>query len=125
MTRVLANGFITPEEIGTYDVQAFYTCYHGEIGEPAYIDEIEDSLADVAYIHNEGDRWRGSDKTVYLSAGDEALVGSGQVRTVEVTESMTSLGYFYQVDGLSFFMPTFAPNIQIDTSRPLKTLNRR
>jgi serine/threonine-protein phosphatase 6 regulatory ankyrin repeat subunit B len=104
---VLANGFLTPAEIGGQNLVALYSAYHGEIGEHAYIHEIEDSLASVTYVHNAGDRWRGSDATVYLSPRDQTSVGDIEVVTVPVTETMTSLGYLVKVDGLVVYYAGF------------------
>jgi len=103
----LANGFLTPDEIGGLSVYAFYTCYHGDPGEPAYIHQIEDSLASVTYIHNGGDPWRGSPRTVYMRPGEKRKVGDLEVATVAVTKSMTSLGYLVSVDGLVIYYAGF------------------
>jgi ankyrin repeat protein len=103
----LANGFLTPGEIGDQNVVALYTAYHGEIGEPAYIHEIEPSLPRVTYVHNAGDRWRGSESTIYLSPRDQKWVGDIEAVTVPVTETMTSLGYLVKVDGLVLYYAGF------------------
>jgi ankyrin repeat protein len=103
----LTNGFLTPADIGTQDVIALYTAYHGEIGEPAYIHEIEDSLTSITYVHNQGDRWRGSDRTVYMSPGEEGAVDDMEISTVAVTEEMTSLGYLVEVDSLVIYYAGF------------------
>jgi ankyrin repeat protein len=60
----LANGFITPAEIGQLDVVSFYTTFHASPGELAYVHEIEDSLASVTYVHNAKENWRGSERVV-------------------------------------------------------------
>jgi len=67
----LANGFLTTQELGDQNIFAIYTSYHGEPGEPAYIHTIEDSVASITYVHNEGDPWRGSEKTVYMKPREE------------------------------------------------------
>jgi hypothetical protein len=103
----LANGFLTPAEIGRVDVTAFYTCYHGAIGEPAYIHEIEDSLVSVTYVQNAGDGWRGSERSVYLSPKQDTTVGNVSVSTISVTQEMPSLGYVVRVDGLVIFYAGF------------------
>jgi ankyrin repeat protein len=103
----LANGFLTPVEISDQDVLALYTCYHGEIGEPAYIHEIEDSLANITYVHNAGDRWRGSEASVYLSPHDSTSLGDVEIVTVSITEQMPSLGYLVKVDGLVIYYAGF------------------
>ncbi len=103
----LANGFLTPAEIGGQNVVALYSAYHGEIGEPAYIHQIEDSLASVTYVHNAGDRWRGSERTVYLNPRADTTLGDMQIVTVPVTETMTSLGYLLKVDGLVLYYAGF------------------
>lgn len=103
----LANGFLTPEEIGDHHVFALYTCYHGEIGQPAYIHQIEDSLAGITFIHNKGDRWRGSQKTMYMDPAETREVGDLDVTTIAVTKRMTSLGYLVHVDGLVIYYAGF------------------
>jgi ankyrin repeat protein len=103
----LANGFLTPGEIGDQDVLALYTTYHGEIGEPAYIHEIEDSLRSITYVHLEADRWRGSDATVYLSPRDQTSLADVEIVTVGVTEQMPSLGYLLKLDGLVIYYAGF------------------
>ena len=103
----LANGFVTPLELGDNSVLGLYTCYHGEIGEPAYLHAIEDSLSNVTYIQNAGDRWRGSERSVYLSPLQDTTIGDVRITTIEVTEEMTSLGYLVQVDGLTIYYAGF------------------
>jgi len=103
----LSNGFLTPAEVGDMDVVAFFTAYHGEPGEPAYIHQIEDSLKSVKYVQNAGDRWRGSARSVYLSPGADTVVAGARARTVEVTREMTSLGYLVDVDGLVLYYAGF------------------
>jgi len=103
----LANGFITPADLGDRNVVGLYTCYHGEIGEPAYLHEIEDSLSSVSYIQNAGDRWRGSERSIYLSPLQDTTVGDVQISTIPVTEEMTSLGYLVEVDGLVMYYAGF------------------
>jgi L-ascorbate metabolism protein UlaG (beta-lactamase superfamily) len=103
----LGNGFITLAEIADQKVIALYTAYHGEIGEPAYVHEIEDSLGTVTYVHNAGDRWRGSESTVYLSPGGETRVGDVEIAAMAVTETMSSLGYLVKVDGVVIYYAGF------------------
>ncbi len=103
----LANGFLTPVEIADQDVLALYTCYHGLVGEPAYIHEIEDSLASITYVHQASDQWRGSDATLYLSPHDQTSAGDVEIVTVPVTEEMPSLGYLVKVDGLVIYYAGF------------------
>jgi ankyrin repeat protein len=103
----LANGFLTPVELADQDVLAFYTCYHGLIGEPAYIHEIEDSLASITYMHQASDQWRGSDATLYLSPHDQTSARDVEIVTVPVTEQMPSLGYLLKVDGLVIYYAGF------------------
>jgi ankyrin repeat protein len=103
----LANGFLTPAELADQDVVALFTTYHGQIGEPAYIHEIEDSLASITYVHQESDAWRGSAATIYLSPHDQTSLGDVDIVTVPVTESMPSLGYLVKVDGLVIYYAGF------------------
>jgi len=103
----LANGFLTPFEIADQDVLALYTCYHGLVGEPAYIHTIEDSLASITYVHQAADPWRGSDATLYLSPHDQVSVGDIEIVTVAVTDQMPSLGYLVKVDGLVIYYAGF------------------
>jgi hypothetical protein len=103
----LANGFLSPADLLDLDVLGLYTCYHGEIGEPAYLHAIEDSLRSVTYIQNAGDSWRGSNRSVYLSPMQDTTFGDLRVSTIPVTEQMTSLGYLVQVDGLAIYYAGF------------------
>jgi ankyrin repeat protein len=103
----LANGFLTPGEIGDQNVLALFTTYHGEIGEPAYIHEIEDSLASITYVHQTADPWRGSDATIYLSPHDQTSAGDVEIVTVQVTETMPSTGYLLELDGLVIYYAGF------------------
>jgi ankyrin repeat protein len=103
----LANGFLTPFEIADQDVLALYTTYHGLVGEPAYIHEIEDSLSSITYVHQAADAWRGSDATIYLSPHDQTSAGDVEIVTVPVTEEMPSLGYLVKVDGLVIYYAGF------------------
>ena len=105
----LANGFLTPGEIGGQQVVAMYTCYHGEVGEPAYIHEIEDSLAAVVYIHNTRDPWRGSKHPVYLDPREEYREAGCEIRSISVAETNPVNGYFCRADGITFFYPGFLP----------------
>jgi ankyrin repeat protein len=105
----LANGFLTPYEIGDQNILAIYTCYHGEPGEPAYIHTIEDSLARVTYVHNEADPWRGSEKTVYMKPGEVKKLADIQIVSISVLESMPVSGYLCTVDGMNIFYCSFQP----------------
>ncbi len=105
----LANGFLTPFEIGDQNIYAIYTCYHGEPGEPAYIHTIEDSVRNIIYVHNKGDNWRGSDKCVYLEPREEKTFDSVQIIPISIQESMPVLGYLCKVDGLVLFYSGFQP----------------
>jgi ankyrin repeat protein len=105
----LANGFLTPSEIGDQNILAIYTCYHGELGEPAYIHTIEDSVKNITYIHNQGDNWRGSDKCVYLEPREEKNFDSVQIVPISIQESMPVLGYLCKLDGLVLFYSGFQP----------------
>jgi ankyrin repeat protein len=103
----LANGFLTPVELADQNVLALYTCYHGLPGEPAYIHEIQDSLASITYVHLAADSWRGSGATLYLSPHDQTSAGDVEIVTVPVTEQMPSLGYLLKVDGLVIYYAGF------------------
>ncbi len=103
----LANGFITPDDLRGLDVVGLYTCYHGEIGEPAYLHAIEDSLESVTYVQNAGDRWRGSESSVYLSPLQDTTLDDVRISTIEVTRGMPSLGYLVEVDGLLVYYAGF------------------
>lgn len=106
----LANGFLTPAEIGDQDVTALYTCYHGETGEPAYIHAIQDSLRSVTYVQNAGDRWRGSDRSVYLSPRDSAILPRGRVTVAGTMTRMATLGHLVEMDGLVLYYQGFNPD---------------
>lgn len=105
----LASGFLTPEELAGQDVVAIYTCYHGEIGDPATIHELETQLTRVRYIHNRGDPWRGSEATHYLGPGESLDLGDLSVRTVSLMESMPALAYLYHEADLAVFHAGFQP----------------
>ena len=47
--------------------------------------------------------WRWPGNTVYLSHGERTTIGEVEVATIEVTKTMTSLGYLLKVDGLTFY----------------------
>jgi len=121
----LSNGFLTPAEIGGMDVVAFFTAYHGEPGEPAYIHQIEDSMKSVTYVQNAGDRWRGSTRSVYLSPGADTVAAGAHVRTVEVTRTMTSLGYLVDVDGLVLYYAGFRAEDREAFAREVEALASR
>lgn len=120
----LSNGFLTPAEIGGMDVVAFFTAYHGEPGEPAYIHQIEDSLKTVTYVQNAGDRSRGSARSVYLSPDADTVLAGARVRTVEVTREMTSLGYLVDVDGLVLYYAGFRAEDPEAFAREAEALSR-
>jgi ankyrin repeat protein len=103
----LANGFITPAEIGHLDVISFYTTFHASPGELAYVHEIEDSLARVTYVHNAKENWRGSEAVVYVTPGEPYTIDGMDLVTIEVTQEMTSLGYLIELDGLVIYYAGF------------------
>ncbi len=105
----LANGFISPCEVVDQNIVALYTAYHGEIGEPAYIHTIEDSVSTIHYIHNKLDRWRGSENTFYMEAGETRNIENMQVSAITIQEEMPVLGYWCQVDGVTLFYSGFRP----------------
>ncbi len=105
----LANGFLTTDELGDQNVFAIYTSYHGEPGEPAYIHAIEDSVASITYVHNEGDHWRGSEGTVYMKPDEEKKLDDMQIVSISILESMPGLGYLCKLDGLTIFYSGFQP----------------
>jgi ankyrin repeat protein len=122
----LSNGFITDSQIRHLDVVAMYTTYHGEIGEPGtYIHEIEGSLPNVTYVHNEREPWRWPGNTVYLSPGGQTAIGDVQVATIEVTQTMTSLGYLVSVDGLTIYYAGFRAESLDDYRQKLEALAER
>jgi hypothetical protein len=105
----LANGFLTPFEIRFHNVVAIYSSYHGEPGEPAYIHEIEDSVTNITYIHNEGDPWRGSEKTIYMKGREEKTFDDMQIVSAWIPGMMPILAYLCEVDGLNIFYSCFRP----------------
>ena len=121
----LSNGFITPDEMRDLDVVGLYTCYHGEIGEPAYLHEIEDSLKSVTYVQNAGDRWRGSESSVYLSPLQDTTLGDVRISTMEITQEMPSLGYMVQVDGLVIYYTGFRAEDLHNYTEALEFLTER
>lgn len=105
----LANGFLTLKEIKNENIYSLYTCYHGYPGEPAYIHQLEDSLDNIFYVQNAGDRWRGCRKSLYIDPGTNFELGKIEINTIPVTESMTSLGYLINVDSMTMFFTGFRP----------------
>ncbi len=99
----LANGFVTPDELAGHDVFALYTCYHGEIGEPAYIHEIEDEVERITYIHNAADPWRGNKNSVYLEPRVTKDVDGVKLHTIWPISYMPSLAYLCEVGGLILY----------------------
>jgi ankyrin repeat protein len=99
----LANGFVTPEQLAGDDVYAIYTCYHGEVGEPAYIHEIEDELDRVTYIHNADDPWRGNKHSFYLKPGETRDFGGLKTHTIWPIGYMPSLAYLWETGGLTVY----------------------
>ena len=121
----LFNGFITPDDLRGLDVIGLYTCYHGEIGEPAYLHAIEDSLQSVVYVQNANDRWRGSENSVYLSPMQDTTLGDVRISTIEVTREMPSLGYLVQVDGLVIYYAGFRAEDLGNYTEALQFLEQR
>lgn len=105
----LANGFLTPAEIGDQNLVTLYTCYHGSVGEPAYIHQIEDSLTSALYIHNQRDPWRGCRNSAYLNPREEHRSDDLRVVAFNVADDNPVNGYVCQVDGITFFYPGFQP----------------
>jgi hypothetical protein len=103
----LANGFLTPSEIGGQDVLVFYSAYHGYVDEPAYIHTIADSLKSVTYLHNEGDAFRGSDRALFLSPREAREVGGIPFSTAGAMNTMPTLSYLMEVDGLGIYYQGF------------------
>ncbi len=102
----LCNGFITVDELRNQNTYAFYTCYHGEIGEPSYIHEIEDSLS-IVYVQNADDRWRGCKNSIYTTAGQSQDLDDIRIKTIQVTGGMSTLGYFLEVEGMKIYYAGF------------------
>ena len=96
----LANGFLSVRELAEQNVVALYSCYHGKVGEPAYIHEIEDSLSNIVYVHNQDDPWRGPRNAVYLGPNQTSEVGGVKLHTITPITSMPLLNYLCEIDGL-------------------------
>jgi ankyrin repeat protein len=105
----LANGFLTTHELSEQNVFAIYTSYHGEPGEPAYVHTIEDSVANIRYVHNEGDPWRGSEGTVYMKPREEKTFDDVRIVSALDPGNMPMLAYLCMVDGLNIFYSGFQP----------------
>jgi ankyrin repeat protein len=99
----LSNGFVTPAELNAQNVVALYSCYHGNVGEPAYIHEIEDSLSNVVYVHNQDDPWRGPKNAVYLGPDQTTDISGVKLHTITPITSMPLLNYLCEVDGLVIY----------------------
>jgi len=103
----LANGFLTPAEIKEQDILAMYSCYHGNPGEPAYIHTLADSVPDIAYVHLEDDKWRGSPNTAYLKEKTDTVVDGIKIHTISPVGYMPVLAYLFDVDDLTVFYQAF------------------
>lgn len=106
----LANGFLTVDELNDQNIFAIYTSYHGELGEPAYIHTIEDSVASITYVHNEEDPWRGSEKTVYMKPREVKKLDDLQMITASIPGNMPMTAYLCKLDGLTIFYSGFQPD---------------
>jgi len=112
----LANGFVTPAELKGQNVAALYSCYHGNVGEPAYIHEIEDSLSNIVYVHNQDDPWRGPRNAVYLGPNQTSEVSGLKVHTITPITSMPLLNYLCEVDGFVLYY-AYVPTDNLDKYR--------
>jgi hypothetical protein len=99
----LANGFPTPAELRDRATLALYTCYHGGEGELSYIHTLEDSLADIRYVHHEADPWRGCRNTVYLAPYAHETFDGVRVHTITPISYMPSLAFLVEIDGLNVY----------------------
>jgi len=106
---------------------AAYTAYHGEPGEPgAYVHTLEDSLPRIAFVHNAGDRWRGSARTTYLRGRQDTTVAGVHLTTVDApTGEMTALGYLAEVDGVVLYYQSFEATDTAAFSREIDWLAAR
>lgn len=104
----LASGFLTPAQVRDQGVVALYTTFHGDPGERAYVHTLEDSIPRIAFVHNQREPWRGSEKVVYASPRQDTTVLGVHVTPLDApVEDMTALAYFCEVDGLAAFYMGF------------------
>jgi ankyrin repeat protein len=105
----LANGFVTPTELSGQDVFVLFTSYHGDPGELAYVHTLEDSLANVTYIHDVDEPWRGCENTIYMGPEEKKEFGDFKVTAVRTTSDdyMPTLAYLCVVDGVTMFYAGF------------------
>jgi len=104
----LANGFLTAGELAEQNVVGFYSCYHGQPGEPAYLHTLADSVSSIAFVHLLDDAWRGSENTAYLSEKADTLVAGIKVRTLATAGYMPVLSYLCESDDITIYYQPFA-----------------
>ncbi|MDH5714115.1 MAG: ankyrin repeat domain-containing protein [Candidatus Aminicenantes bacterium] len=112
---LLANGFISADEIAEQNILAIYTAYHAQANEKAFIHGMEDSFENITYIHYKGDAIQGNTNEIYMS-------GKGNIRVQDVDiayseehnkDGMGWLSYFIKVDGVTIFYAGF-PSAKMD-----------
>jgi hypothetical protein len=106
---VLANGFLTADELAGQNLLALYTCYHGDPGELAAVHELADRMATATYVHLREDRFRDGERCLYLGPGEEHTVGDVRMWTVEASMGSPAHAYVVHVDGLRLFYQGFEP----------------
>jgi hypothetical protein len=106
---LLANGFVSAQELADQKVLALYPAYHAEPFAKEFIHALDDSLSNITYIHFIGDGRQGCRNEIYL----------GGQRTVEVQDTLISyaeerdpegmgwLNYLIRTDGLAFYYSGF------------------
>jgi ankyrin repeat protein len=101
----LANGFINLSEIENHNLCVLYTFYHGDQGEMGRMHSLEDSLKNVAYVHNIDDPWRGCNNSFYLGPNDTLIHDQIDILAVRPTSpnSMPTNAYLCQVDDLTVY----------------------
>lgn len=105
----LANGSLSLQEIKDENILSLYTTYHGGGEDKERIHYFEDSVEQIAYIHNANDPWRGCVNTTYMNRGDTLVAGDVTVVAIAPIdpEEFSLLAYLIKVDGLSIFYTGF------------------
>lgn len=100
----LANGFLTPAQARDQEVVSLATTYHGDPGERSYVHTLEDSVPRIAFVHDQREPWRGSNRTVYVAPWQDTAVGGVRVTPLDGTvQQMPALAYLTEVDGVAAF----------------------
>lgn len=117
----LANGFITASEIADQNVLVVYSTFHWP-DQLEYVHTIEDSLAQINYVHNKNEAWRGCKNTVYVEAGETRRIGDATIHVLQIAHANPALGYIIEIDSLTLYCGIFAADDSVQFSDDLQSL---